>query len=63
MNLFDPYGAIRSTFRPPTRKKIACDMGKTSILLVWLLPLLCSGIRIHTREINFFPLVAHLTIL
>ena len=28
--------------------------GKTFILLVWLLPSLCSGIKLQTRKINFF---------
>ena len=32
------------------------------ILLVWLLPSLCSGIKLHTRKINFFSLVAQCTI-
>ena len=27
---------------------------KTFILLVWLLPSLCSGIKLYTRKINFF---------
>ena len=41
---------------PSSRKKIMCDTWKTLILLVWLLPLLCSGINLHTRKINiFFP--------
>ena len=37
-------------------------MGKTLILLVSLLPSLCSGIKLHTRKINFFSLVAKYTI-
>ena len=44
----------KSTFWPYSRKKIVCNTGKTSILLVWLLPSLCSGIKLHTRKINFF---------
>ena len=34
-------------------KKIVCDTGKTSILLVWLLPSLCSGFKFHTRIVYF----------
>ena len=49
-----PCGANKSTFWPYSRKKIVCNTGKTFILLVWLLPLLCSGIKLHTRKINFF---------
>ena len=49
-----PCGANKSTFWPYSRQKIVCNTGKTFILLVWLLPLLCSGIKLHTRKINFF---------
>ena len=49
-----PHWAIKSTFWPASRKKIVCNAGKTFILLVWLLPSLCSGIKLHTRKINFF---------
>ena len=49
-----PCGANKSIFWPYSRKKIVCNAGKTFILLVWLLPSLCSGIKIHTRKINFF---------
>ena len=49
-------GQEKSIPWPPSRKKIMCDTWKTLILLVWLLPLLCSGINLHTRRINiFFP--------
>ena len=51
-----PCGANKSTFWPYSRKKIVCNTGKTFILFVWLLPSLCSGIKLHTRKINdFFP--------
>ena len=36
------------------KQKIVWDTGKTFIPLVWLLPSLCSGIKLHTRKINFF---------
>ena len=49
-----PCGANKSTFWPASRKKIVCNKGKTFILLVWLLPSLCSGIKLLTRKINFF---------
>ena len=49
-----PCGAKKSTFWPASRKKIVCNTGKTFILLVWLLTSLCSGIKLHTRKINFF---------
>ena len=58
-----PCGANKSTFCPASRKKIVCNMGKTFILVVWLLPSLCSGIKLHTRKINFFSLVAQCTIM
>ena len=38
---------------PLVEKQIVCDTGKTFILLVSL-PSLCSGIKLHTRKINFF---------
>ena len=49
-----PCGANKSTFWPASRKKIVCNTRKKFILLVWLLPSLCSGIKLHTRKINFF---------
>ena len=49
-----PCGANKSTFWPASRTKIVCNTGKTFILLVWFLPSLCSGIKLHTRKINFF---------
>ena len=49
-----PCGAKKSTFWRASRKKIVCNTRKTFILLVWLLPSLCSGIKLHTRKINFF---------
>ena len=49
-----PCGSNKSTFWPASRKKIVCNTGKTFILLVLLLPSLCSGIKLHTRKINFF---------
>ena len=49
-----PCGANKSTFWPASRKKIVYNTGKTFILLVWLLPSLCSGIKLYTRKINFF---------
>ena len=57
-----PCGTNKSIFWPHSRKKIACNTGKTFILLVWLLPSLCSGIKLHIRKINFFSLVAQYTI-
>ena len=50
-------GGGKSIFQPPSRKKIVCNAGKTFILFVWLLDSLCSGIKLHTRKINFFPLL------
>ena len=52
--IFSTSGPNKSTFWPASRKKIVCNTGKTFILLVWLLPSLCSGIKLHTRKINFF---------
>ena len=49
-----PCGANKSTFWPYSRKKIVCNTEKTFILLVWLLSSLFSGIKLHTRKINFF---------
>ena len=49
-----PREVNKAIFWPHSRKKIVCDTGKTLILLVWLLPSLCSGIKLHTRKINFF---------
>ena len=49
-----PCGTNKSTFWPASRKKIVCNTGKTFILLMWLLTSLCSGIKLHTRKINFF---------
>ena len=49
-----PCVANKSIFWPPCWKKIVCDTRKTLILLVWLLPSLCSGIKLHTRKINYF---------
>ena len=57
-----PCGTNKSTFWPYSRKKIVCNTGKTFILLVWLLPSLCSGIILHTRKIIFFSLIAQCTI-
>ena len=54
LGFISPCGANKSIFWPPSRKKIVCDTGKTFIFLVWLLPSLCSGIKLHTRTINFF---------
>ena len=54
MDFIDPCGANKSTFWPASRKKIVCNTGKTFILFVWLLPSFCSGIKLHTRKINFF---------
>ena len=54
MDYIAPCGAKKSTFWPYSRKKIVCNTGKTFILLVWLLSSLCSGIKLHTRKINFF---------
>ena len=56
-----PCGANKSTFWPARRKKIVCNTGKTFILLEWLLPSLCLGIKLHTRKIIFFSLVAQCT--
>ena len=50
----------KSIFWPPEINKIVCDKEKTLFLIVPLL--LCSGIKIHTRKINFFPLVVQYTI-
>ena len=57
-----PCGSNKSIFWPHSRKKIVCNTGKTFILLAWLLPSLCSGIKLYTRKINFFFLVAQYTI-
>ena len=54
VDFIGPCGANKSTFWPASRKKIVCNTGKTLILLVWLLPSLCSGIKLDTRKINFF---------
>ena len=62
VNFIALCGANKSTFWPYSRKKIMCNTGKTFILLVWLLPSLCSGIKLHTRKIIFFSLVAQCTI-
>ena len=62
MDFIAPCGTNKSTFWPASRKKIVCNTGKTFILLMWLLPSLCSGIKRHTRKINFFSLVAQCTI-
>ena len=56
-----PCGAKKSIFWPHRRKKIVCSTGKTFILQVWLLPSLCSGIKLHTCKINFFSVVAQYT--
>ena len=39
-----------------------CDTGKTLLLPVWFLPSLYSGIKLHTRKINFLSLVAQYAI-
>ena len=36
---------------------------ENGFLLLWLLPSLCSGIKLHTRKIHFYSLVAQYTIL
>ena len=36
------------------RERHCASREKKFILLVWLLPSLCSGIKLHTRKINFF---------
>ena len=48
-----PCGANKSIFDPLVEKK-SCYRGKTLILHVWLLPLLFSAIKFHTRKINLF---------
>ena len=53
-DFISPYGTNKSILWPPSRKKIVFDTGKTFILLVWLLPTLCSGIKLPTRKTNFF---------
>ena len=57
-----PCETNKSISWPPSRKKIVCDKWKTFILIVWLLPLLCSSIELYTRKIHFFSLVAQYTI-
>ena len=47
-------GSNKSIFWPHSEKKIMCDTKKRLILLVWLLPSLCLGIKLQTRKINFF---------
>ena len=58
MDFINPWEANKCIFCPHSRKKIVCNTGKTFILLVWLLPSLCSGIKFHTGKIIFFSLVA-----
>ena len=56
VDFISPCRANKSIFWPPGRIKIVCDMGKTFILLVWLLPSLFSDTKLHTRKIHFvFP--------
>ena len=62
VDFFGPCGTNKSILWPPSGKKIMCDTGKTLILLMWLLPCLCSGIKLHTRKINFSSLVSQYTI-
>ena len=45
---------VKFIFWPLSRRKIVYDTGKTFILFLWLLPSLCSGIKLHNRNINFF---------
>ena len=52
----------KSIFWPPSSKKIVYNTGKTFILFKWLLPSICSGIKLYSRKIKFFPLVAQHTI-
>ena len=42
-------------FLTPQQKKTVFDTEKTLILVEWLLPSLCLGIKLHTRKIIFFP--------
>ena len=68
-----PAGAIKCTLWPTGRKnpfydplvwkKVVCDTVDTLILLVWLLASFYSGIRLHSRKINYLFLVAQYTIL
>ena len=51
-----PRGTKKSFFRHANKKKIVCDTGNTFILLVWLLPPLCSGIKHYTRKNKIFLL-------
>ena len=54
MILLPPVGQTNLFFDPSVANKIMCNTEKTLILLVWLLPSLCSVIKLHTCKINFF---------
>ena len=59
MHFIASCGTKKIHFSTPSRKKIVCKTGKTFILLVWLLPSLCLGIKLNTCKIYFFSLVLH----
>ena len=51
--LFLYAGQTNPLYGPLVEKQIVYDTGKTLILLVWFLPSLCSGIKLHTRKFFF----------
>ena len=71
INFFPRSHAIIFTWGPSnvflsTQRAMKCTLWPTSkkktfILIVWLLSSICSAIKLYTREINFFFLVAQYT--